>query len=224
MSKNAVRCSYLLAALLCACASSVPLDDKTASEHDAIAKSEEEQAAAAEAKYDSTRTELQQRCRLSKFRGEDICWFSVVNPTAQHLEDAKVHRRAAEEHRAASASLRRAEAEACVGISSMDRDMSPLRHREEVLAVSDIPDGARLEIGPTPGLDEEKLQRLVDCHLARNAAVGWEMPEMSYCPLAVRGATAHASKTDKGFAVEVHGGEPETVATIRTRAQGATAH
>jgi len=36
----------------------------------------------------------------------------------------------------------------------------------------------------------EWFQRIVDCHLARNASLGFSAAEMPYCPLNVKGVHA----------------------------------
>lgn len=43
---------------------------------------------------------------------------------------------------------------------------------------------------PVPGLTKELFQRIVNCHLARNAVLGHDAPELAYCPLAPKGVTA----------------------------------
>ena len=118
---------------------------------------------------------------------EPICWTSVDNPTAVHVDEAEKHRRHAADHRAASVALREAEGRACGGVSDADRDMSPFEHREDIVAVASlvVPEanarastpaerllGAAVTFRAVPGLTAEWLQRLVDCHLARNAALG----------------------------------------------------
>lgn len=64
------------------------------------------------------------------------------------------------------------------------------------------------------------LQRLVDCHLARNAALGHDVPEMPYCPLVPRGVSARVSAVDRGFAVDVRAEDPATAQEILRRARG----
>jgi len=65
----------------------------------------------------------------------------------------------------------------------------------------------------------EWLQRIVDCHLARNAAVGHDMPEMADCPLVPRGAKASVRSVGDGFAVDVSSEAAESAAEIWRRAQ-----
>jgi len=68
-------------------------------------------------------------------------------------------------------------------------------------------------------LTGEWLQRVVDCHLARNAVVGAADPTMSYCPLAVPRATATVVPMRGGFAVDVTSDDADSVREIVKRAQ-----
>ena len=65
----------------------------------------------------------------------------------------------------------------------------------------------------------EWLQRVVDCHVARNSAVGNDMPEMGYCPLAIKGVTATVSSARGGFAVTIEASDPAAVQEVIRRAQ-----
>ena len=168
---------------------------------------------------------------------EPICWTSVDNPTAAHLDEAEKHRRHAADHRAASAALREAEARACGGVSEADRDMSPFEHREDIVRVAPLalPEadarartpaerllGAVVKFRAVPGLTAEWLQRIVDCHLARNAALGHVVPEMPDCPLVPRGVAARVLPAADGFAVEVRASDPAGAREALARAQRLT--
>lgn len=60
------------------------------------------------------------------------------------------------------------------------------------------------------------LQHSIDCHLARNAVVGHDMPEMAYCPLVPSGVTAEVHPVAGGIAVEIRAdGEPEAAEVLR---------
>ena len=145
----------------------------------------------------------------------------------------KEHRKVAAEHRAASTALRAAEERACVGISEDDRAMSPFEHGEDIVAVEPLveqaPVNSKLEVPrqvgvivtfrAVPGLTAEWLQRLVDCHLARNAALGHVVPEMPNCPLVPRGVSARVRSVGNGFAVEVRADDRDTVREVRERAE-----
>jgi hypothetical protein len=65
----------------------------------------------------------------------------------------------------------------------------------------------------------EWLQRLVECHLARNAALGHVVPEMPNCPLVPRGVAAKVRSVGNGFAVEIEAGDPDTLREIQARSQ-----
>jgi hypothetical protein len=162
----------------------------------------------------------------------DPCYTNVGNPTADHLREAEAHRRHAAEHRAASKLLRDAEARACSGVSGEDRDLSPFFHREDIVRVEPLREpqtfgdprtlGARVVFRPIPGMTVEFLQHLVDCHIARNAAMGADMPEMDYCPLALPSVTAQVLRVWDGLAIEVRSPKPETALRILARANALT--
>ena len=140
----------------------------------------------------------------------------------------------AADHRAASQALRDAEARACVGISDSDRDMSPFDHREDIASVEPLVDtwtkvqygktvGAVVTFRAVPGMTAQWLQRVVDCHLARNAALGYDVPEMPYCPLVPKEASAKVTGMDTGFAVAIRSDNSDTANEILKRARALVA-
>ncbi len=200
--------------------------DMSSAQHEAMAK-QEEQAADTHAEQHNPDAKVEE----SKCSGRGGCWTSVSNPTGGHAEDAAHHRELAQKHRAASAALASAETSACSGLSDDDRDMSPFHHREDILSVSPLTEQVKTgkttvtkQVGSTvvfralPGLTAEWLQRVVDCHLARAAAAGHDMPEMPYCPLVPKGAKAKVTSAGNGFAVNVSGDDSTAVAEIQKRA------
>ena len=219
--------STLMLLLGCAADPGTQPRDMSVAQHEA--KAEQEQKAADEhaAQHDPAAN-----ARATQCSGKSGCWTSVSNPTARHAEDAQKHRELAQKHRAASAVLSETEARSCAGITADDRDISPFYHREDIASVSplleDIKSGkgvVKKEVGTTivfravPGLTAEWLQRLADCHIARAAAVGHEMPEMNYCPLVVDGARAKVTSVGDGFAVNVSADEASAIAEIVKRGQ-----
>jgi hypothetical protein len=201
--------------------------DMSATQHEAMAKNEEAQAAGHAEQHDPSATNATEVCS-----GKGGCWTSTSNPTAEHGDDAKHHHELAAKHRAAAAVLTDAEKSACAGISDDDRDISPFYHREDIQSVSVLTEtvksgksSTQKEVGATvvfravPGMTAEWLQRVVDCHLARAAAVGHDMPEMSYCPLMPKGVKAKVTSAGNGFAVNLSGDDAATVAAIKKRAQ-----
>jgi hypothetical protein len=201
--------------------------DMSAAQHEAMAKNEESAAAAHAEQHDPSATKATEVCS-----GKGGCWTSTSNPSAQHGDDAKRHHELAAKHRAAAAALTNAENSACAGISEDDRDISPFYHREDIQSVSTLTETVKAgksstqkEVGATvvfravPGMTAEWLQRVVDCHLARAAAVGHDMPEMSYCPLMLKGVKAKVTSAGNGFAVNLSGDDADAIAEIKKRAQ-----
>ena len=160
-----------------------------------------------------------------------VCWNSVASPTPEHLRAAEEHPRHAADHRAASMALRDAEARACAGIAAEDRGISPFEHLEDVASIAPLNEsasgkasmprtaGAIVTFRAVPGMTVEWLQRVVDCHLARNAALGHVVPEMPDCPLVPRGAEARVCSTASGFAVAVRSNDADAAREILARAQ-----
>ena len=201
--------------------------DMSAAQHEAMAKNEESAATGHAEQHDPNATQASEVCS-----GEDGCWTSTFNPTAQHAYDAKHHHELAAKHRAAASALTDAEKRACAGISDDDRDTSPFYHRDDIQAVSPLTEtvksgksstqkdvGATVVFRALPGMTAEWLQRVVDCHLARAAAVGHDMPEMSYCPLMPKGVKAKVTSVGNGFAVNLSADDAATVAEIKRRTQ-----
>lgn len=225
-----------LVASTAACASTPgaqPHDMSTAG-HEAMASREDKSAAAHAAQYDPSATgEKGGRCGAEPWIsdiGGGVCWTSVNNPTAEHLNEAERHRKMAADHRAGSKALQDAEASACVGLSEQDRDMSPFAHREDIakvepLSTSGSPKspsrtvGAIVTFRATPGMTAQWLQRLVDCHLARSSAMGHDVPEMAYCPLMPKNTTARVTAAGAGFDVEIRSNDSDSVKEILKRAQ-----
>jgi hypothetical protein len=228
---STILASYTALALSCAAAPGTKPHDASAAQHEAMADQEMRAAEGHTEQHDPSATESSTKC--SAKRG---CWTSVSNPTAEHAAAAARHRELAEKHRAASQALKDAEGKACVGLSEEDRDMSPFHHREDIESVSPLVEEQKAgkgtikkEVGITvvfravPGLTAEWLQRVVDCHLARAAAVGHDMPEMAYCPLMPKGAKAKVTSAGTGFAVNVSADDAATIAEIQKRGQALSA-
>jgi hypothetical protein len=205
----------------------------SASEHEAAAQQEEQQGQAHGEQFDPAATASEERCGPARARGS-VCWTAATNPTAGHAEDAGQHRDVAAKHRAASEALRSAEASVCSGISEEDRDVSPFMHGSDIRSVSPLQEevktgkvtsnrvaGAEVVFQAVPGMTAEWLQRVVDCHLARNAAIGHEaaVAEMPYCPLTLRGAQARVRSVGDGFAVAIRADDAEVSKEILKRAE-----
>jgi hypothetical protein len=211
--------------------------EMSAARHEAMAEQAERGAALHQAQYDAGASETTAHCGRTNFTvatgvATPACWTSTRNPTAEHMEQASELRRIAAEHRTASEALRDAEARACVGVSDEDRDESPFAHREDIASAEALYasvssgkgqysrlQGATITFRAVPGMTAQWLQRIVDCHLARNAALGHDVPEMPYCPLVPRGVTATVTPVSAGFAVAVTSDDVDTATEVFRRAR-----
>ena len=223
---------FVIALVGCAAEGTAP-HDMSAAQHEAMAKQEDKAAAEHAAQHDPNATEKTEHCP----RGQSTpCWTSTANPTQKHAADAESHKEMAAKHRAAAGALAQAEATACNGIDPEDRDESPFFHREDIVSVApadrtvsqgkqtrSVAAGATIKFRAVPMLTAEWLQHEINCHLARAAAVGFEMPEMNYCPLMLKGVAAMVSSAGDGFVVQVTSDDPNTAKEVLTRAQALVA-
>lgn len=209
--------------------------DMSVEGHEAAARSEDGKAKTHTEKYDESAVRDVERCGIkTDVYGLGACWTDTENPTAWHLERAKSHRDLAAKHRAASEALRDAERRACSGIAAADRDMSPFAHGGDVRQVTEIREtvqgfagpakgenvaGATIVMNPVRGLTAEWLQHIVDCHLARGAALGHHVEGMEYCPLSLSGVDANVRSVGNGFAIDVRSKDLATGQEIWKRAQ-----
>jgi hypothetical protein len=214
----------LIVVLGCASNQGTRPQDMNAAGHEQAAQQEDAKAAEHQAQQAAWPEGTSSNCGA----GRGGCWSSANN--ADHAAQAERHRELAAKHRAASGALAQAEAQSCAGIAESDRDMSPFAHRDDIRSVQPLEDvqqvgkgtvsrkaGARVIFRANQGMTAEWLQRLVDCHLARAAAAGHDMPEMDYCPLMLKGVTAQVSSVGDGFAVDLRSNDPATQDAIVKR-------
>lgn len=167
-----VRVLVLLASAGCAEQSPPKL---SAEGHEEAALAEKRAAAAADP------------CVSGRIATDEPCWTS-------HATEIEEHERAAAQQQE-TADLQRAEQRACAEVSKADREQTPFSHRADILSVQPLvlksPDGREREVGAVvvfrkvPHLSAQRLKDIVDCHLARNAALGVERHDLEYCPLTV---------------------------------------
>jgi hypothetical protein len=228
MNSHALTAVAVASSAIIACASTPGAQpaDMSAVQHEQAASAHEAQATQHGDQYQAPAQVTKTTCD-----GKHPCWTSVSNPTQGHMDDARKHHKMAEDHRAAAQALRNAEGQACVGISDEDRDISPFYHRDDIASVApavrhvsgkqthEEVDGAVVVFRAVPGLTAEWLQRIVDCHIARNNALGNDVPEMPYCPLVPKGITAKVTSTGDGFAVTIESQDVSTAKEVLRRAQ-----
>lgn len=206
--------------------------DMSAAQHEHEAQAHASAAQEHTEQYDPDARKSLKQCGPGS-HGPGVCWTSIINPTDKHRKAAEEHRRHAADHRAASAALREAEARACEGIPPDDRDMSPFEHAEDIVAVEPLTErlgtsatdtsertaGVVVTFRAVPGMTTEWLQRVVDCHLARNASLGHAVPEMPDCPLVPRGVQARVRSVGDGFVVEIRSDDNATARETLSRAK-----
>lgn len=225
-----------LAFTACASTPTPQTTEVAAAQHDQLAASDDKAAAAHVASYDPAARQTKQRCtgRAAREDAEiEVCWTSEVNPTADHLKKAQRLHALAEEQRATSEKLRQAEVTACSGVSEIDKTMSPFSHPEDVASVTPLktagasprPEGALITFRAIDGMTSPRLEKLVNCQLARNACLENNAQEMAYCPLVLKNVKATVSPTGDGlFAIAVRSGDPSIAQEVLKRSQALTVH
>lgn len=209
------------AAVVCGCAATG--GTMTAAEHENAARQES-------ARAESAQQRAQAAC--PGYESQDACyryWTSFRNPTQRDFAAARKHRELAERHRQASQALRDAEARACVGVPAAERDISPFVHLEDIVAVEPIEvdrggdslSGVRVVFRPLPNMSADWLQHVVDCHLARNAVIGYGDESKDSCPLQVRNVTALVHPVPAGLAVDIRPGNQVASREVHLRTRQA---
>jgi hypothetical protein len=201
----------------CATAGTRP-HDMSAAQHERAAAAADDEATEHASRFDPAQTtSVRQRAG-----------WGEANPTAEHRHEADKLRAEAAKHRAAAQALRDAEARSCGAVPADDRDLGPFFHREDVERVEPFYAntgrnrtlrGATITYKPVAGLTAEAMQRNIDCHLARNAALGFDAPEMAHCPLASRGVQATARDSRGRVVVEVSANDPSVANALLARAK-----
>jgi hypothetical protein len=193
----------------------------SAAQQDSAARTDDREAVAYAARFDPNAVSFREHCTPGGAgrRGDSLgeCWESRINPTDSELDEARAHQRAAAEHRAASQALRTAEARACAGLSEYDRDVSPFAHRGDILRVTQLPKGALVVFRPVTTMTAASLQKIVDCHLARNDALGHQVPWMLYCPLVPRGVSATVTPQPDGLSVLIETPDADAAREVKYR-------
>lgn len=225
--------SLALAALACsscALAKSPQPTDVAITQQRRAAAENERIADTAAAHYDPQATTRTGGCATASPGGDANvnCWSSEVNPTAEYLKKAQHYRALAGKQRAESEELRQAEAKACAGVPELDRALSPFHHPDDVatvtpLRVTDGPVklvGAVIAFQAAREMTEPRLERIVSCHLARNACLDSGSKDVAYCPLVLENVWTSVIITRSGlFAISVQSPDPEVAQEILRRSE-----
>ena len=163
-----------------------------------------------------------------------VQWRSSMPSNSQNAEQLRKARAVAAQHHVAAQALVDAEARACNGVAVADRDISPFSRKQDIegasalymegIGSSENPAakelvGAAVTFRAVPGLTGEWFQRIVDCHLARNASLGHPVDAMPDCPLVLKNVSAVVKSAGPGFVVEVSSDDPAVAREILGRAQ-----
>ncbi len=163
-----------------------------------------------EAQYDPAATSLD---------GQDCVELCLqTNPTEEHRRAAAKLRREAAAHRRASMALRAAEQRSCAGIPDEVKDLSPFFYDHFILGAQfEREDEVVVHFRAVEKSTTERLQDWVDCHLARNAALGYDNSHMPFCPLAVQGVSAEVRSTSAGFDIVLTASSNEAMRDVSDR-------
>jgi hypothetical protein len=152
-----------------------------------------------------------------------LCWSSRPDRIIEEEQLAKLQMRLAAEHRGRVKALRDAEERACNGVSVYDRAVSPFSHHADIREVTPLIADAGPSAGKivgvvvvfreVEGLTAERLQRLADCHVARNESLGHDVPELHDCPLVPKVIT-HVEAAPKGITITIRGQDAAAVDEI----------
>ena len=119
----------------------------------------------------------------------------------------------------------------CQGAPDAERQVAFLTDARNIMGVEELrpqepmiesmtPDprgGARILLGARPGMTVEWLQRIAECHLAHNAARGYQGDTQS--PLDVREAMVNVSSVGDGFAIDITSYDRKLAREILRRAR-----
>jgi hypothetical protein len=163
-----------------------------------------------------------------------ITWSARMASSPERRAQLESLREAARAHRLASPPLREAEATACAGLPEEDVDVSPFFYSQDIVDVQPLRasdsaqpgaiEGAVVTFRRVEGLTAPRLQRLLDCQTARDAALGYLAPEMTWCPLAVPGVLAHVTLAERGLDVRLASGDHDAAAETYERAVALPLH
>jgi hypothetical protein len=119
----------------------------------------------------------------------------------------------ANEHLAVAQQLREAERAACAEVPDAERDAGPFARRDRIVAIEPLkarpyaksmlqPSGIAVYIRASPGLTEQWLDRVLECHMARHAVIGSKIPDRD-SPLFVDDARVALSSYGDGFRIAI---------------------
>lgn len=164
--------------------------------------------------------------------GASICWSDLADKSLERKSSVERQLRVETQLRSTCDALVPAEAEFCQGVSERDKALSPLSHYGDIASVMELKVerylpgqtgpvlqvvGGRLVFDEVPGLTKDRLERLIQCHLARHRALSYRMEDVSEDPLSLQGIRVLVEPVGTGLAIDVRAADTEVVAKVLDR-------
>jgi hypothetical protein len=116
---------------------------------------------------------------------------------------------------------------ACAEVPEADRDQGPFAHRDRIVAVEELQEKANTKVAPhpvgaavyvraTPGMTQQWLDRIIECHVAHRAAAGLAPDADS--PF-VPDAQISVSSRAGSFRVAITSNDVDTARTVIAKAE-----
>ena len=142
----------------------------------------------------------------------------------EHERAAALDPTASADHLAAARDLRRLELAACVDVPEVDRERGPFARRERIAEVDIVHDklypkwpaqavGVSVALRAAPGMTEQWVGRVLECHLAHRALVGATASQQA-CPLDAEDTRVAVSSTSTGFRVAITSRDPAVARSV----------
>jgi hypothetical protein len=123
----------------------------------------------------------------------------------------------------------RPESVACAEVPDLDRDQGPFARRDRIERVEELRErtfpmappqlvGAAVYVRATPGVTEQWLGRVVECHLAHRAAQGGLASDAATSPFA-EDARVSVSSTSTSFRVAITSPDIEVARSVAAKAE-----
>ena len=151
------------------------------------------------------------------------CWSVLAQNNERHRRVALRLLADAEEHRKDAARLVDAETQACKGLGEHSVGASPFYYAQDILKVEELREsgtlhGARVLFRKVPGLSIGTMSKMIECHQARAAALGYASDFQAYDPLSLPAVATSVSQDDEGIWVRLRSDEHATALAILGRA------
>lgn len=118
-----------------------------------------------------------------------------------------------------AANMAETELHSCHGIPEREREHSPFAHRRAIAAVAPHAGGVEITFKPVSGLSASWMERDIQCHQARFAALGQPAGYLPDDPTLVPGAHVTVTERDHKIVVLVETPDPDAASLALQRAR-----